>query len=73
MLHGIRHIDSGLFAGTLLEVIVGDQPSLASSISNHNASLFQALDVALVVAADSVADGNEREFVLIKDVAAVGG
>ena len=73
MLHGAGHIDCGLLAGTLLEVVVSDQPGLAGGVADDDAALLEALDVALVVAADAVADGHEGELVLVEDVAAVGG
>ena len=72
VLHGSGHINGGLLAGALLEVVVGDQAGLASGVANHDAALLETLDVALVVAADAVADGHEGELVLV-DVAAVGG
>lgn len=73
VLHGTGNIDGSLLTGALFEVVVGDQPGLASSVANHDAPLLETLDVALVVAADAVADGHEGELVLVEDVAAVGG
>ena len=73
MLHGAGHIDGGLLAGTLLEVVVGDQAGLAGGVADDDAALLKALDIALVVAADPIADGHEGELVLVEDVAAVGG
>jgi len=73
VLHRTGHIDGSLLAGALLEVIVGDQTGLAGRVANHDAALLQTLNVALVVATDPVADGNEGEFVFIERIAAVGG
>ena len=73
MLHGAGHIDGGLLAGTLLEVVVGDQAGLAGGVADDDAALLETLDVAFVVAADAIADGHEGELVLVEDVAAVGG
>lgn len=73
MFHGAGHIDGSLLAGTLLEVVVGDQASLAGGVADDDAALLKTLDVALVVAADTIADGHEGELVLVEDVAAVGG
>lgn len=73
VLHGIGHEDGRLLAGTLLEVVVGNQPGLAGGVPDDDAPLLEALDVALVVAPDAVADGNEGELVLVEDVAALGG
>ena len=73
MLHGTGHIDGGLLAGAPLKVVVGNQPGLAGGVADHNAALLETLDVALVVAPDAIADGDEGELVLVEDVAAVGG
>ena len=72
MFHGARDVDGALLAGALLKVIVGDQPGLASCVANDNAALLEALNIALVVAADAISYRDKREVVFVEDISTFG-
>lgn len=59
----------GHTADTLLEILIGQETSLARGVSHEDTLLLGALDKRLVVAANAIAHGNKGKIVFVKDVA----
>ena len=65
----MRNDDDSLLPRILVEFVLVQEPGLASSISHENTALFGALDKALVVAANAIADSDESKILGVKYIA----
>jgi len=72
MFHVARDVDRALGLCALLDLRVSNQPSLAGRVANNDATLLEALDVALVVAANAITYRHEGEVVFVEYVATFG-
>jgi hypothetical protein len=68
---GGRHDNSRRLTGALLQIIVGQQASFASGVTNNDSSLLGRLDVGLEVAPDAISYSHERKGFFIEYVAII--
>lgn len=56
----------------LLELLLRDESRLPGGVTDDHPPLLHALDVALEVAPDAIAHGNERELGVVEEVPVLG-
>ena len=56
----------------LLKLLLRHEPRLPSCVTDDDPPLLHALDVALEVAPDAIAHGNERELSVVEEVPVLG-
>lgn len=67
MLEIVRDLSANKYL-PLLQLLFCHQSCLPCGISDDNTSLLHALDVALVVATDAIANSDEGELILVETV-----
>lgn len=65
----VRRDDGSVFSRALFEFVLVQKAGLASGVSHENATFLGALDKALVVTANAIADRHEAKIPGVKNVA----